>query len=34
MLMVAGKTEITQENIQDWIGLEEGGPGFQLLKEK
>jgi hypothetical protein len=23
-----------QENIQDWLELDEGDPGFQLLKEK
>jgi hypothetical protein len=27
----AGKTKITQENIQDWLELDEGHPGFQLL---
>jgi hypothetical protein len=29
--MTAGETETTQENIQDWIRLNEGDPGFQLL---
>jgi hypothetical protein len=23
-----------QENIQDWLGLDEGGPGCQLLTEE
>jgi hypothetical protein len=32
--MAAGETETTQENIQDWIKLDEGDPGFQLLTEK
>jgi hypothetical protein len=27
----AGETETTQENIQDWLELDEGNPGFQLL---
>jgi hypothetical protein len=27
----AGETETTQENIQDWLELDEGDPGFQLL---
>jgi hypothetical protein len=30
----AGETETTQENIPDWLKLDEGGPGFQLLIEK
>jgi hypothetical protein len=29
----AGETETTQENIQDWLELDEGDPGFQLLTE-
>jgi hypothetical protein len=29
-----GKTESTQENIQDWLQLDEGDPGFQLLTEE
>jgi hypothetical protein len=29
---VARKTEITQENIQNWLELDEGDPGFQLLR--
>jgi hypothetical protein len=31
VLRVAGETETTQENIQDWLQLDEGDPGFQLL---
>jgi hypothetical protein len=27
----AGATEIAQENIQDWLELNEGDPGFQFL---
>jgi hypothetical protein len=34
VLRPAGETETTQENIQDWIQLDEGDPGFQLLTEK
>jgi uncharacterized protein YehS (DUF1456 family) len=30
----AGETETTQENIQDWLQLDEGDPGFQLLTEE
>jgi hypothetical protein len=30
----AGETETTQENIQDWLELDEGDPGFQLLTEE
>jgi hypothetical protein len=29
-----GETEITQENIQDWLELDEGDPEFQLLTEE
>jgi hypothetical protein len=32
--MAAGETETTQENIQDWLELSEGNPGFQLLTEE
>jgi uncharacterized protein YehS (DUF1456 family) len=32
-LRAAGETETTQENIQDWLQLEEGDPGFQLLTD-
>jgi hypothetical protein len=31
VLRAAGDTETTQENIQDWLQLDEGDPGFQLL---
>jgi hypothetical protein len=34
MLWVAGKTETTQENMQDWLELDEGDPGFQILTEE
>jgi hypothetical protein len=34
VLRAARETEITQENIQDWLGLDEGDPGFQLLTEE
>jgi hypothetical protein len=27
----AEETETTQENIEDWLELDEGDPGFQLL---
>jgi uncharacterized protein YehS (DUF1456 family) len=30
----AGETETTQENIQDWLQLDEGDPGFQLLTDE
>jgi hypothetical protein len=30
-MKTAGETETTQENIQDWLGLDEGDPEFQLL---
>jgi hypothetical protein len=33
VLRAAGETETTQENIQDWLELNEGDPGFQLLTE-
>jgi hypothetical protein len=29
-----GETETTQENIQDWLQLDGGDPGFQLLTEE
>jgi hypothetical protein len=28
------ETETTQENIQDWLELDEEGPQFQFLKEE
>jgi hypothetical protein len=34
VLRAAGETETTQENIQDWLQLDEGNPGFQLLTEE
>jgi hypothetical protein len=30
----AGETETTQENIQDWLEVDQGDPGFQLVKEE
>jgi hypothetical protein len=33
VLRAAGETETTQENIQDWLELDEEYPGFQLLTE-
>jgi hypothetical protein len=33
VLRAAGETETTQENIQDWLELDDGNPGFQLLTE-
>jgi hypothetical protein len=34
VLRAAGETETTQENIHDWLELEEGAAGFQLLTEE
>jgi uncharacterized protein YehS (DUF1456 family) len=34
VLLAAGETETTQENVQDWLQLDEGDPGFQLLTEE
>jgi hypothetical protein len=34
VLKAARKTETTQENIQDWLELDEGDPRFQLLTEE
>jgi hypothetical protein len=31
VLRAAGETETTRENIQDWLQLDEGDPGFQFL---
>jgi hypothetical protein len=31
VLRAAGETETMQENIQVWLELDEGDPGFQLL---
>jgi hypothetical protein len=33
-LRAAAETETTQRNIQDWLELDEGDPGFQLLTEE
>jgi hypothetical protein len=30
-LRAAGETETTQENIQDWLELDEGDRGFQFV---
>jgi hypothetical protein len=34
VLRAAGETETTQENIHDWLELDEGDPGFHFLTEK
>jgi hypothetical protein len=34
VLRATGDTETTQQNIQDWLQLDEGHPGFQLLTEE
>jgi hypothetical protein len=34
VLRAAGETVTTQENIQDWLHLDEGDPGFRLLMEE
>jgi hypothetical protein len=31
VLRAVGETETMQENIQDWLELDEGESGFQLL---
>jgi hypothetical protein len=31
VLRAAEETETTQENIRDWLELDEGNPGFQFL---
>jgi hypothetical protein len=31
VLRAAEEIETTQENIQDWLDLDEGDPGVQLL---
>jgi hypothetical protein len=33
-LRPVGETETSQENIQDWLELDEGDPGFQLLAKE
>jgi hypothetical protein len=30
----AGETETTREDIQDWLELDAGDPGFRLLAEE
>jgi hypothetical protein len=34
VLRAAEETETTQEHIQDWLELDEGDTGFQLLTEE
>jgi hypothetical protein len=34
VLRAAGETEITQENTQDWLQLDEEEPGFHSLTEE
>jgi hypothetical protein len=34
VLRAAGETETMQENIKDWLELDEGDPGFQFLTEE
>jgi hypothetical protein len=34
VLRAAGETETTQQNIQDWLQLDEEDPGLQLLTEQ
>jgi uncharacterized protein YehS (DUF1456 family) len=34
VLRAAGETETTQENIRDWLKVDERDPGFQLLTEE
>jgi hypothetical protein len=34
VLRAPGETETTQDNIQHWLQLDEGDPGFQLLTEQ
>jgi hypothetical protein len=33
VLRAAGETETTQENIHDWLYLDKGDPGFQLMTD-
>jgi hypothetical protein len=33
-LRAAGGTETMRENFQDWLELDEGDPGFQLVTNK
>jgi hypothetical protein len=34
VLRAAGETETTQESTQDWLQLDAGDPGFELLTEE
>jgi hypothetical protein len=34
VLRAAGEAETMQENVQAWLELDEGDPGFQLLIEQ
>jgi hypothetical protein len=34
VLRAAGETETTQENVQAWLEMDEGDPGFQILTEE
>jgi hypothetical protein len=34
VLRAAGEAETMQENIQSWLEMDEGDPGFQLLTEE
>jgi hypothetical protein len=34
VLRAAGDTETTQENIENWLQLDEVDPGFQFLTEE
>jgi hypothetical protein len=34
VLRAAGETDTTQENVKDWLEVDEGDPGFQLLTEE
>jgi hypothetical protein len=34
VLRAAGETETAQENMQDWLELDECYPGFQLVTEE
>jgi hypothetical protein len=34
VLRAAGEAETTQENIHDWLQVDEGDPGLQLLTKE
>jgi hypothetical protein len=34
VLRAAGESETTQENIRDWLGLDERDPGVQFLRNE